>query len=189
MAVSDPNGPGVSSQSPTPGAGADPWPNLIPEADRIEWCRARRPPFPAGVVLVTAALVDTAVAAAVAIVVAPTHFLAGALRGWPAFLLGPVLGGLLWPAIVPYRIGVGPRGLLLRFPLRTVFVPWGLVTALPTDEPGVFPLGYVDPTSMRSFSYPLDAYEVAWILAHVDVRAWPGRAHLTRGWPGEHPIR
>ncbi len=169
---------------PTKGGAETPraWESILPPPDAVDWCRARRPPFEPRVFLATAGFVDACVAAVLLVLAAPANFPAAAVRGWPVFLAGPILALGLWPLSSPYRVGVGPRGLLLQFPLRTLFVPWGLVSPLRPLGSGLFPLGYVDTRTMRTSTCLLRASEADWLRERVGSAAWPARTALDTTW-------
>ncbi len=168
---------------PRPAAPAvDDWTRMLPPPDSIEWFPPGTQLLRADLVLVIAAAVDGFVVLGIAGAYGPLNLPRALLGTWGALLVGPAAGIVVTAGTTPYRLGITPRGLLLRFVYGSLFVPWNFVFPDVQRTRRYRTLAYVDTRTMKVAAVRIRPAQTRLIVGHRWSETWDSRAEAARVW-------
>ncbi len=162
---------------------SDLWARVLPPAEGRVWFDRLRPPIRLWRLGATALVFGVPLTLLMVHILSWTYFVSRPGRLAEVVAVGPVLGVMYELAVEPYRAGIAPRGIWLRFlPWRTTFFPWGFVSPEEKLPDGRVQLRMVDPRWLTSETLVLTPGEAQAILQNPWSRDWVFRDEANRRW-------
>lgn len=127
----------------------------------------------------------------IAVTVGPSRFLVTVVGHGYVVLAAP-LTGIVWEAfLVPWRFGLTQRGIVFRYPLRRLMVPWSLLIPTTLGRSGHPGICFVDPAYLRTNTVRITQRLVERLLNDPRAVVWERDSSAGRIWTpvGLDPVR